>query len=295
MNINYFFGSDSRSIPAYEILIKSNAALRNLHARDINVVTLNNPTKVRGKLITNEFETYCIENSINYTYYDPKSVYEDIQNGLVCSFGAIFSKEFIENNKFKLNNETDGNLLLNLHLSLLPDLKGPTPVEYALLYSYSESGVTLFSINNEIDSGKVYWSDKYNIENGDYATDLYRKSYSLFESFMYDEELYNNTFINNIYTVADTNKKYKKTYKIDKCDLLLNNLSIDNAKARIKALNYIGPSLYEYETDLTLKIHSYVEDNAGIKLKLLDGFLYADVITPPGKNMMDAQDWLRGR
>jgi len=295
MKINYFFGSDSRSIPAYETLVRSNRALSNLNPGDITVVTLNNHTKVRGKLVPNEFELYCIKNSIKYIYYDSKSVYRDMQNGLVCSFGAIFSKEFIDNNQIKSNNQSSGKLLLNLHLSLLPDLKGPTPVEYALLYSYSESGVTLFCINNEVDSGYIYWSEKFTIGSNDYATDLYKKSFELFDSFMLNKELYNKTFIDNTYTTSESINKNKKTYKIDKCDLLLNNLNINNAKSRIKALNFIGPALYEYNSDLTLKIHSYVEDDTGIEMKLSDGILYADIITPPGKKMMKANDWLRGR
>ena len=295
MKINYFFGSDSRSIPAYETLVRSNTVLNNFNADDIRVVTLNNATKVRGKVVQNEFETYCIKNSIKYKYYDSKSVYGDMQNGLVCSFGKIFSKEFIENNQIKLNNESEGKLLLNLHLSLLPDLKGPTPVEYALLYSYTESGVTLFCINNEVDSGNIFWSEKFTIGSDDYATDLYKKSFEIFDSFMLNKELFNKTFIDNTYTISESINKNKKTYKIDKCDLLLNNLNINNAKSRIKALNFIGPALYEYDNDLTLKIHSYVEDDTGIEMKLSDGILYADIITPPGKKMMKANDWLRGR
>jgi len=295
MKINYFFGSDSRSIPAYETLVKSNTDLSNSNVEEIKIVTLNNATKIRGKLVPNEFEAYCIKRSINYKYYDPKSVYKDMQNGLVCSFGSIFSKEFIENNQIKSNNESEGKLLLNLHLSLLPDLKGPTPIEYALLYSYTESGVTLFCINNEVDSGYIYWSEKFTIDSNDYATDLYRKSFELFDSFMFNKELYSKTFIDNTYTISASNNKNKKTYKIDKCDLLLNNLNINKAKSRIKALNFIGPALYEYDSNLTLKIHSYTEDNTGVKMELSDGILYADMITPPGKNMMKASDWLRGR
>ena len=38
--------------------------LSDLNQGDITVVTLNNPTKVRGKLVPNEFELYCIKNSI---------------------------------------------------------------------------------------------------------------------------------------------------------------------------------------------------------------------------------------
>ena len=163
MQINYFFGSDSRSIYAYEILSKHYLNVLNLNIDQIKVITLDNPIKIRGKIVRNDFEAYCIDNSIKYNYYDPNTEYIDLQNALVCSFGKIFNKEFLLKNNIHTSLNNSGKLLLNLHLSLLPDLKGPTPIEYALLYCYNRTGVSLFCINEEIDSGIVHWSQQIEI------------------------------------------------------------------------------------------------------------------------------------
>ena len=96
MKINYFFGSDSRSIPAYQALINSELVDSTNHM--INVVTLDNPNQVRGKSKRNDFESYCLDNNIQYSYYNEKDIYEDLEIALVCSFGKIFPSEFLINN-----------------------------------------------------------------------------------------------------------------------------------------------------------------------------------------------------
>ena len=111
---------------------------------------------------------------------------------------------------------------------------------------------------------------------------------------MLDAKQYNDTFrIGTNLSIMHNISSIKKSYKIKDCDLKLHNLSKEHAAKRIKALNYIGPAKYEYE-DTILKIHSYSLHD-GLKLDFHDGFLYADIITPPGKNKMNALDWLRGK
>ena len=95
MQINYFFGSDSRSIPAYETLLMSNKSIYDIDKKEVKVITLNNPSTIRGKIVPNDFESYCIKNSINYDYYHADETYSDMDNALVCSFGAIFSSKFL--------------------------------------------------------------------------------------------------------------------------------------------------------------------------------------------------------
>ena len=294
MKINYFFGSDARSIYAYEILVESIKLLHNLSSNNIKVITLNNPNLLRGKLVKNAFETYCIDKNINYSYFNPSEVYNDIENGLVCSFGHIFTREFLEMNKFTNKSSDTNKKLFNLHLSILPDLKGPAPIEYSILNAYEETGVSIFEINTEVDSGLVYSSSKFKISESDYASDLYTKSFDVFRKLMLNQNEYEDTFIDKVHIgsnpqIGSTNK----SYKIQDCDLKLNNLSTLHASRRIRALNVIGPAKYEYE-EMNMKIHSY-SLKEGLKLNFYDGFLYANKITPPGKSKMNALDWLRGR
>lgn len=44
---------------------------------------------------------------------------------------------------------------INLHGSLLPDLRGAAPINWAILYGYEKTGVSTFFIEKEIDTGLV--------------------------------------------------------------------------------------------------------------------------------------------
>ncbi len=63
--------------------------------------------------------------------------------------------------------------VLVAHHSLLPKYRGFAPVQWAMINGESETGVTLFQINDKaIDSGKIISQKKVKIELSDYAAEL---------------------------------------------------------------------------------------------------------------------------
>ncbi|HXY17981.1 MAG TPA: methionyl-tRNA formyltransferase [Candidatus Nitrosopolaris sp.] len=50
--------------------------------------------------------------------------------------------------------------IINIHPSLLPKLRGPTPVETAILDGLSETGVSLMKLTAQMDAGPVYAQKK---------------------------------------------------------------------------------------------------------------------------------------
>lgn len=48
----------------------------------------------------------------------------------------------------------------NLHGSLLPQYRGASPINYAIINGEQETGVTTFFLNNEIDTGKIIFQEK---------------------------------------------------------------------------------------------------------------------------------------
>ena len=291
MQVNYFFGSDSRSIPAYEAL--RNASLTNPSInKNLKVVSISNTNRVRGKDKPNDFVTYCIQNNINHTFFNTEDTYEDLEIGFVCSFGKIFSREFLSRNNITNPNKQKESKLINLHLSILPDLKGPSPIEHSILYSYTHTGITLFEIDEDIDSGKIIWQEEFSISPQSYASDLYTIAFQKFNEFIHREDL-NNTFNVDSNNFVDQGR-IKKTYKIGDCDLLLDNVDVDAAKRRIRAFNVIGPAKYTYK-DIQLKVHTYEENFEGLDIQLGDAKLTLGIITPPGRNKMNSLDWLRGK
>ncbi|MBU1820407.1 MAG: methionyl-tRNA formyltransferase [Bacteroidetes bacterium] len=63
----------------------------------------------------------------------------------------------------------------NLHASLLPDYRGAAPINWAIIRGESETGLTTFFIEKEIDTGKIIFQEKEPIYQDDTAGTLYER------------------------------------------------------------------------------------------------------------------------
>ena len=93
-----------------------------------------------------------------------------MSNALCVSFGKIFSESFINNN----------GPIYNIHLSLLPAYRGPSPVETSILMGEKLAGYSIFKIDKNIDAGNIVYQDTFNIHQDTYASDVYEKVLFLF-------------------------------------------------------------------------------------------------------------------
>ncbi len=85
---------------------------------------------------------------------------------LVASFGRLIPETMLE---------IPSRLPLCVHPSLLPCYRGAAPLQRALLNGEKESGVTLFKINRQIDSGPLLFQKKISIGEEDDIFSLSRK------------------------------------------------------------------------------------------------------------------------
>jgi len=74
--------------------------------------------------------------------------------GIVVSFGRIIPG-------ILLRLFTSG--MINVHFSLLPNLRGAAPIERAILSGLEETGVTVFRMDEGLDTGPVITSEKLRI------------------------------------------------------------------------------------------------------------------------------------
>lgn len=264
----YFFGSDERSIPFLKTIHK--------HTSYLKVITTEPKQKGRGrKVIPNYVEKYCIENNIIFSYFKDDLTLTDMEFGICASFSKIFSENFLKRN----------NSIFNIHLSLLPEFRGPTPVEFTILKKKNIAGYTIFKIDSNIDTGKIIKQESFLIDNNTYASEVYSKIYGLF-TMNFTKINFNNEGFNQGVSSLITKKFVKK-------DFNLNGLSLEDAKLKIRAFNTIGPAFIKFNNKI-VKIHSYTnyETSEGIQLK--DGTLYPDIVTPEGRKIMKFTDYLRG-
>ncbi|HEY0220622.1 MAG TPA: methionyl-tRNA formyltransferase, partial [Candidatus Paceibacterota bacterium] len=74
---------------------------------------------------------------------------------LVVSYGKIIPKNILDIPKYKT---------LNLHPSILPKLRGASPIKSAIL-NEDETGVSIMRLDEELDHGPIVFQEKINIEN----------------------------------------------------------------------------------------------------------------------------------
>jgi len=89
--------------------------------------------------------------------------------GVLASFGAIVPKEF-------LNFPRKG--ILNIHPSLLPKYRGPSPVQAAILNGERQIGVSIIKMDEKIDHGPIVAQFNEEILSDDNAKKLYFRLFS---------------------------------------------------------------------------------------------------------------------
>jgi methionyl-tRNA formyltransferase len=64
---------------------------------------------------------------------------------------------------------------INIHPSLLPDLRGPSPIKTAIMLGYEKSGITIQKMKLKVDSGDILYQVEFNIDKDDDAITLEKK------------------------------------------------------------------------------------------------------------------------
>ncbi len=89
--------------------------------------------------------------------------------GIVADFGLIIPQELIDVFPYGI---------LNIHPSLLPKYRGPTPVQTALLNGDAKTGLSIIKIDEELDHGPILYQEERIINPGETTPYLLK---SLFE------------------------------------------------------------------------------------------------------------------
>lgn len=106
-----------------------------------------------------------------YQPQDKAELLEIIKNlqpdlAIVAAFGMIFTKEILDVPKYGF---------INVHPSLLPKYRGPTPIQTVILNGDKETGVSLFLVDEEIDKGLILASSRLPLRISDNCETLMRK------------------------------------------------------------------------------------------------------------------------
>lgn len=202
----------------------------------------------------------------------------------------------------------------NLHASLLPQYRGASPINFAIINGDKESGVTTFFIDDKIDTGEILLQEKTQIKDNEDAGTLHDKL----------QEIGKNLVVKTLEGISTGNlKPQKQTYeegieykyapKIFKEDCLIQwNEPLEKVHNLIRGLspypvaftnliiNDHSKILKIYKGHYKLEKHILpigtviVEGNKTFKIAANNGFYFPGEVQLEGKKRMSISDFING-
>lgn len=175
-----FCGSDNFSIPSLKLLSGKR--------KDIEIFSVvTKPDRRRGrglKLQPTEFKKVAM--SLGFDIYQP----EKIDEPEVISHITSLKPEFIV--VVAYGKILPGKILkipslgcINLHPSLLPELRGPGAIPYSIIRNYTYTGVTTMYLSEKMDAGDILFQQKVRIEPQETAGTLSEKLATIGANLLY--------------------------------------------------------------------------------------------------------------
>jgi methionyl-tRNA formyltransferase len=205
----------------------------------------------------------------------------------------------------------------NLHASLLPDYRGAAPINWALINGETETGVTTFFLNENIDEGKIIYSEKISINPEETFGDLYNKMKTIGSLLLI--KTVETIFLNKVKPIDQKQinvnpaslHKAPKIQKAD-CKIVWENKSVDiinkirglsplpAANTILISENNVEYYLRVFKAKAEISEHNersgkiFTDHKTFLKISSLDGYIYLTEIQMAGKNKIAVSEFLRG-
>lgn len=283
-----FFGTEDYSLVTLKALVESGVQIA-------AVVTKPDSARGRGRKLTQPpVKTYALEHNIEV--WQPlklRDITENIEKlqpvaGALVAYGKIIPQSTI-------NLFTPG--IINIHPSLLPLWRGPSPIEAAISNQDSKTGVTIMQLEAGMDSGPIYAQTEVQLNGSEAKLELYDQLFSL-GSQMLIENL-DDILTGKLKPTAQDHTKATYCHLLSKDDSLLEPEKLTATQADAKVRAHLGfPRSRIVFRDLTLivtKTHVSKEQKSPLDLKCRDdNYLNIDELIAPSGKTMTAEAFLRG-
>ncbi|URM53095.1 methionyl-tRNA formyltransferase [Mycoplasma sp. SG1] len=167
-----------------------------------------------------------------------KNLYSKVDYFIVIDFGKIIPLKFFNLYPYPLTKT------INIHPSLLPLLRGASPIQTTLLLEKKETAVTFIEMINELDAGPIIFQKKITILKDDDYDSLFEKIVSVTNENIYDVLIKLST--NQIKPLKQESQKVSLTRLYYSKDFFLDfkQMAVDKIIAKIKAFSYRGCYFY---------------------------------------------------
>lgn len=160
-----FMGTPQFAVPCLEILLKNNYHI-------VGVVTM--PDKAAGRNMQLQFsdvKKFALEHDL------PLLQPEKLKNSDFLAQLAELKPDLGVVVAFRMLPEVVWNMptlgTINLHASLLPDYRGAAPLNWAIMNGETQTGVSTFFLQHQIDTGEIILQETENISPDDNVGNLH--------------------------------------------------------------------------------------------------------------------------
>ncbi len=210
--------------------------------------------------------------------------------GILASFGVLIKKDVLE--LF----EPEG--ILNIHPSFLPDLRGPSPIETAILRGDTEFGVSVMKLAVKMDAGPIYYQEKLSFNKFTQKAEIYDalgraggkwltdNLTNLPEPTIQDESLA--TYSQKLDTSMATLRPLEQTAE-EMMDQVRAFAGFPKTRVEVFGMDCIIISAHLSNEPEVIKGHSDLSINGKDGL-----YLVIDTLQPAGRKVMDAKSFVNG-
>ena len=199
---------------------------------------------------------------------------------------------------------------INLHASLLPQLRGAAPIHWAIIKGLQSTGVSTFFINEKIDFGNIIEQREVEIGNAENTGNLYQKLKEI------GSQLILTTLKQIISGKLITQKQIESKKLLKAPKLVKENTRINWNKSGLEIFNFVRglsphPTAWtkSEKTQKTFKLYNVIyfkekrsdklngiinmNDNL-MKISVNDGYLKVLELQIEGKKKMSVQEFING-
>lgn len=200
--------------------------------------------------------------------------------------------------------------VINIHPSLLPKLRGPSPISSAIIEGMTRTGVSIIKMVKELDAGPILFQEEFKIDENYNAEQLGLKLFNLAAKNL--NQTVKKIVDKSISEISQDHSLATYTKMVKKDDGLIN--WTESGELIIRKLKAYSewPGVYTHwnnkriiikEAEFQKKENTGFQKNGQIiglnnhciTVKTLDGFIHIKSLQLEGSKIMDAQSFVHGR
>jgi methionyl-tRNA formyltransferase len=283
-----FFGTEDFSLTALTGLIEAGYSIA-------AVVTKPDSKKGRGQQFVAP-QVKVLASRHNIPVWQPQKLGDitaDIQalgpiTGVLVSYGKIVPQAIID--LFSPG-------IINVHPSLLPKYRGPSPIESAIKNGDSVTGVSIMQLSAQMDAGPVYTAKEHPLTGTETRPELYHALADIGTNLLL--ETLPAIIDGSLQPTPQNEQNASYCQLLQKSDALLDPTALTAKQAERNIRAYIGFPKSKLnllnQTVIITKAHASSQQKTPLDVQCQDGvYLCIDELIAPSGRRMDAQAFLRG-